>query len=173
MELENVLKLINAVSESELTSFTLEEGDTKLSFGADRPDKYNNVLNKSDIPLADAKSASNEPAINRLTGDRLSGNEQMVNSLADDKLPAGEPDSNSQTVTSPLVGIFYSAESPEAKDFVAVGDTVKKGQVIGIIEAMKLMNEIQSDYDGVVTKILVDNEQLVEYGQPMFVINPV
>lgn len=50
---------------------------------------------------------------------------------------------------------------------------MKKGQVIGIIEAMKLMNEIQSDYDGVVTKILVDNEQLVEYGQPMFVINPV
>lgn len=173
MELENVLKLINAVSESELTSFTLEEGDTKLSFGADRPDKYNNVLNKSDIILADAISTSNESAINRLTGDRLSDNEQVVNSLADDKLPAGGPDSNSQTVTSPLVGIFYSAESPEAKDFVAVGDTVKKGQVIGIIEAMKLMNEIQSDYDGVVTKILVDNEQLVEYGQPMFVINPV
>lgn len=86
MELENVLKLINAVSESELTSFTLEEGDTKLSFGADRPDKYNNVLNKSDITLADAISASNELTINRLTGDRLSGNEQMVNSLADDKL---------------------------------------------------------------------------------------
>ena len=56
---------------------------------------------------------------------------------------------------------------------VAIGDRVKKGQVIGIVEAMKLMNEIESDYDGVVTDILVDNEQMVEYGQPMFVIKPV
>ena len=54
-----------------------------------------------------------------------------------------------------------------------LGDRVKKGQVIGIVEAMKLMNEIESDYDGVVTDILVDNEQMVEYGQPMFVIKPV
>ena len=57
--------------------------------------------------------------------------------------------------------------------YVAIGDRVKKGQVIGIVEAMKLMNEIESDYDGVVTDILVDNEQMVEYGQPMFVIKPV
>ncbi len=192
MELENVLKLINAVSKSELTSFTLEDGDTKLSFGADRPDKYNNTLNKSDITSANAISAGNEQAVNRFVDDRLLENQllvnglagdslaenkllsdkQVTNSLADDRLPATAPDNNSQIVTSPLVGIFYSAESPEAKNFVAVGDTVKKGQVIGIIEAMKLMNEIQSDYDGVVTKILVDNEQLVEYGQPMFVIKP-
>ena len=55
-------------------------------------------------------------------------------------------------------------------DFVSVGDTVKKGQVLGIVEAMKLMNEIESEYDGVVKEILVDNEQMVEYGQPMFVI---
>ena len=68
---------------------------------------------------------------------------------------------------------FYSSASPEADAYVAIGDRVKKGQVIGIVEAMKLMNEIESDYDGVVTDILVDNEQMVEYGQPMFVIKPV
>ena len=69
-----------------------------------------------------------------------------------------------------MLGIFYSAASPDEKDFVSVGDTVKKGQVLGIVEAMKLMNEIESEYDGVVKEILVDNEQMVEYGQPMFVI---
>ena len=74
---------------------------------------------------------------------------------------------------TPLVGVFYSSASPEADAYVAIGDRVKKGQVIGIVEAMKLMNEIESDYDGVVTDILVDNEQMVEYGQPMFVIKPV
>ena len=71
-------------------------------------------------------------------------------------------------VLSPLVGTFYSSSSPDAEPFVKVGDTVKKGQVLGIIEAMKLMNEIESDFDGVVEAILVNNEDVVEYGQPLF-----
>jgi len=75
-----------------------------------------------------------------------------------------------KTVKSPLVGTFYAAPSPEAETFVKKGDTVKKGQVIGIVEAMKLMNEIESEYDGVVEDILIGNEDTVEYGQPLFVI---
>lgn len=71
-------------------------------------------------------------------------------------------------VASPLVGTFYSAASPEAEPFVKIGDSVKKGQVLGIIEAMKLMNEIEAECDGVVDEILVQNEQMVEYGQPLF-----
>lgn len=86
--------------------------------------------------------------------------------------PAGEaaqPSIDSgNVVVSPLVGIFYSASSPDAEAFVKVGDRVKKGQVLGIIEAMKLMNEIESEYDGVVEAILVKNEDMVEYGQPLF-----
>ena len=73
-------------------------------------------------------------------------------------------------VKSPLVGTFYAAPSPEAETFVKKGDTVKKGQVLGIVEAMKLMNEIESEYDGVVEDILIGNEDTVEYGQSLFVI---
>ena len=73
-------------------------------------------------------------------------------------------------VKSPLVGTFYAAPSLEAETFVKKGDTVKKGQVLGIVEAMKLMNEIESEYDGVVEDILIGNEDTVEYGQPLFVI---
>ena len=73
-----------------------------------------------------------------------------------------------KVIVSPLVGTFYCASSPEAESFVKVGDTVKKGQVLGIIEAMKLMNEIESDFDGIVEAILVNNEEVVEYGQPLF-----
>ena len=66
------------------------------------------------------------------------------------------------------MGTFYSAPSEDAQAFVQAGDTVKKGQVIGIIETMKLMNEIECDRDGVIAEILIENEQVVEYGQPLF-----
>lgn len=70
-------------------------------------------------------------------------------------------------IEAPMVGTFYVASSPEEDPFVSVGDTVKKGQVIGIIEAMKLMNEIEADQEGIVEEILVSNETIVEYGQPL------
>ena len=152
MELENVIKLINAVSESSLTSFSMEDGDTKLSLGADRSDR---------AVVKDTVS----------TDDKV--NSDSVNESGLNKSDIKTSDDSVLTVNSPLVGVFYSSASPEADAYVAIGDRVKKGQVIGIVEAMKLMNEIESDYDGVVTDILVDNEQMVEYGQPMFVIKPV
>ena len=71
-------------------------------------------------------------------------------------------------IKSPLVGVFYVAPSEDAEPFVSVGDRVKKGQVVGIVEAMKLMNEITSDCDGVIREVCADNAQAVEYGQPLF-----
>lgn len=76
------------------------------------------------------------------------------------------------TMTSPIVGMYYSAMSPEAPPFVEVGSRVKKGQVLCIIEAMKLMNEIECDTDGAIAKILPENGQPVEYGEPLFMIEP-
>ncbi|RMH04142.1 MAG: acetyl-CoA carboxylase biotin carboxyl carrier protein [Nitrospirae bacterium] len=76
------------------------------------------------------------------------------------------------TVHSPIVGTFYRAPSPEAEPYVEEGDIVKKGQVLCIIEAMKLMNEIESETDGRIVKILVENASAVEYGQPLFLIDP-
>jgi len=73
-------------------------------------------------------------------------------------------------VKAPLVGTYYAAPSPDQKPFVQVGDTVKKGDVILIIESMKLMNEVQSDFDGVVKEILVQNGDGVEYDQPLMII---
>ena len=71
-------------------------------------------------------------------------------------------------ITAPIVGVFYQAASPEAAPFVKVGDIVSKGQVVGIVEAMKLMNEIESEVDGEIAEILVKNGEAVEFGQPLF-----
>lgn len=81
------------------------------------------------------------------------------------------PVSDAQTVKAPLVGTFYAAPSEEAVPYVQVGDQVKKGQTLGIVEAMKLMNEIESEYDGVVVEVCVKNGAMVEYGQPLFRIS--
>jgi acetyl-CoA carboxylase biotin carboxyl carrier protein len=88
--------------------------------------------------------------------------------------PAAAPEAaqvpSGHVVTSPMVGTFYRAPSPGAAPFVNVGDTVKEGQTVCIIEAMKLLNEIECDKAGVIKEILVENGQAVEYGQPLFVI---
>ena len=85
-------------------------------------------------------------------------------------LATAAPVDASHSVKSPMVGTFYRAASPEAKSFVEIGDTIKVGQTICIIEAMKILNEIEADRAGVVTQILCVNGQAVEYGQPLFVI---
>jgi acetyl-CoA carboxylase biotin carboxyl carrier protein len=86
---------------------------------------------------------------------------------------AEQPQTNQVKVTSPIVGTFYRSSSPDKPSYVEIGDIVKKGQVLCIIEAMKLMNEIESETAGKIVQIVVENGQPVEYGQPLFVIEPV
>ena len=85
---------------------------------------------------------------------------------------AAEAASGTVTIEAPMVGTFYRATSPEAPPFVSEGDTVKEGQTLCIIEAMKLMNEIESKLSGRIVKILVENAQPVEFGQPLFLVEP-
>lgn len=88
--------------------------------------------------------------------------------LAGSAVQAEETAAGDNVVTCPLVGIFYAAPEEGAEPFVKVGDTVKKGQTLAIVEAMKLMNEIESEVDGVVTEVLAENGQAVEFGQELF-----
>jgi acetyl-CoA carboxylase biotin carboxyl carrier protein len=86
-------------------------------------------------------------------------------------IPAAEPALAAHSVKSPMVGTFYRASSPGAKSFVEIGDVVKVGDTVCIIEAMKILNEIEADMSGTVTQILCENGQAIEYGQPMVVIS--
>ncbi len=81
-----------------------------------------------------------------------------------------EPKKEGKIVTSPMVGTFYAKPSPKAEPFVTVGSKVKKGDILCVIEAMKLMNEIESEYEGEIIEVLVKDEEMVEYGKPLFVI---
>ena len=164
MKVEQVLELVKAVSDSELTEFKYEEDGVKLSLKktSDKivqvpapaapvaaPVIAPAVMPAAPVPAAAPAAPANAPAEAQETGDDM---------------PAGN------VVKSPLVGTFYAAPAEDAEPFVKVGDSVKEGQVLAIVEAMKLMNEIESDFTGTVKEILVENGQGVEFGQPLFVI---
>jgi acetyl-CoA carboxylase biotin carboxyl carrier protein len=97
---------------------------------------------------------------------------QENQSMARESTPLEEDTSGLVTITSPIVGTFYRSPSPDADPYVEEGDYVKKGQVLCIVEAMKLMNEIESETDGRIVKILAESTKPVEYGQPLFLIDP-
>ena len=169
MKVEQVLQLIQAVSDSELTEFKYEEDGVKLSLKktegkivqVQRPVAAPAVVQAAPavIPAAPVAAAPAAPA----TEAAPAAGEASAAETAD-ALPAGN------IVKSPLVGTFYAAPAEDADPFVKVGDSVKEGQVLAIVEAMKLMNEIESDFTGTVAEIIVENGQAVEYGQPLFVI---
>ena len=178
MEVKDIIKLMQAVSENGLTSFELEEGDTKLSIKkkAEGPHTVDFKIDNNMPAMAAAMQAQAAGAMMAANAAQFTAAQPAIPAAAPAAAPQGEAAQESggsdiqsdKVVKSPLVGTFYSAQSPDAEPFVKVGDTVKKGQVLGIIEAMKLMNEIESEYDGVVEAILVENEEVVEYGQPLF-----
>ena len=142
MDLEKIEGLVKIIEESSLNEFTYKDKDVKITMSKlDHP-----PVVAAGVPVAAPASAA-------------------VNTSVE----AAEEEDDTLFITSPIVGTFYSAAAPDVPAFVKVGDQVKAGQTVCILEAMKLMNEIQSDYDCEIEAVLVSNEQKVEYGQPLFV----
>ena len=152
MEMEKMIELIDAVSKSDLTGFKYEEEEIKLHLSKKENTCY--VTENLSAPV-NAVTTSAAEIKKAAEGDQISG-------TSAEETPVGN------VVESPLVGTFYAAPAEDAESFVKVGDRVEKGQTLGIVEAMKLMNEIESDYSGTVAEILVNNQEGVEYGQPLF-----
>ena len=153
MDLRKLKTLIDLVSESGISELEVTEGEGKVRIVKNAPPVYVQP-SASYAPQYAAPAPAPSAA---------------AEALAAPATPAPVAQQG-HVVTSPMVGTFYRAPSPGAEAFVQVGDTVKEGQTICIIEAMKLLNEIESDKSGVVKEILVDNGQAVEYGQPLFVV---
>jgi acetyl-CoA carboxylase biotin carboxyl carrier protein len=158
MDLRKLKKLIDLVQESGIGELEITEGEEKVKIVKGGGVSVATVPVVA-APLATpvAPSASSAPAPAAATPPAAPGTES----------PPGEA---GHVVKAPMVGTFYRSPSPDAKVFVEVGQTVKAGETICIIEAMKLMNEIEADATGVVKAILVENGQPVEYGQPLFIL---
>ena len=147
-DLETIEKLADIINKKELSELTISNGDNTIT-----------IKGKKALPMpmpvvAAAPAKAPAPIDSALSASEVSMAEEVSGKI----------------VKSPIVGTFYSAPSPDKPPFVKTGDEVKKGDVIMIIESMKLMNEIQSEYDGVVEQILVSDGQAVEFDQPIMVI---
>jgi acetyl-CoA carboxylase biotin carboxyl carrier protein len=158
MNFDEIKQLLDMVREHELSEFELERDDFKIRVRKNTSGQWTATMppmphvNYAPVMTAPMAAPPAGPAPPVLT-------------------PAQE-DTDFAVVKSPIVGTFYRAPEPGAKPFADVGDTVRKGQVLCIIEAMKLMNEINSDVDGEVVKVYVENGQPVQYGERLFAIRP-
>jgi acetyl-CoA carboxylase biotin carboxyl carrier protein len=147
MDLRKLKKLIDLVEASGISELELTEGEEKVK------------ISRNSVAPYQPQLVQGQPQL-------VQGQPQSIKTEGTEVLAAVDGD----TINSPMVGSFYRAASPDSSPFVEVGSTVKKGDVLCIIEAMKLLNEIESEHDGIIKKILVENGQPVEFGEPLFII---
>jgi acetyl-CoA carboxylase biotin carboxyl carrier protein len=152
MDLRKLKKLIDLVEESGISELELTEGEEKVRISRNLPQAQGTV-HYAQPYIQQAQPAQAAPA-----------------AAVADAAPAAAPAIEGHVVKSPMVGTFYRSPSPESKSFVDIGSSVNVGDTLCIIEAMKLLNEIESDHAGVIKAILVENGQPVEYGEPLFII---
>jgi acetyl-CoA carboxylase biotin carboxyl carrier protein len=156
LNLDEVRELTELFSEHGLTDFEFENADIRIR------------LSRNPAPSAAAQTHAAQPTTHAQTAATATAVQQQPEPQHAKSEPQPEPEEELHIITSPIVGTFFRSPSPEAEPFVKAGSHVEVGTVVCIIEAMKLMNEIESDAVGSVTKIYVENGQPVEYGQPLF-----
>jgi acetyl-CoA carboxylase biotin carboxyl carrier protein len=161
MTLDEIKRLIEFIREQELTEFELEHDGMKLRVKS-------GTVTHTTLPVMPAVSVISTPPASLPAG--TAGSAQATPSTAVEPEPDSDEGTELAIVKSPIVGTFYRAPEPGAKAFVEVNETVRKGQVLCIIEAMKLMNEIDSEYDGEIVNVYVESGQAVQYGERLFAI---
>jgi len=155
-DIEDLKQLIEFLKENQVAEFDLDRGDVKIRLKFSQGAAAGAAPMLANVPFVAAPGLHAAPA--------------PAPAAAAPAQPTPEPESELHIVKSPIVGTYYGSPSPGAAPFVSPGDRVEKGQVICIVEAMKLMNEIEADAAGEIVRCLVTNGQAIEYGQPLFSI---
>ena len=155
MDLDLIKKLVKIVDNSSVTDLEIDENGLKIKIA--KKNRQTQVITQPQIPVT-----TSQPVIQPA--------ESPIKEVVEKKPEVEAAPANVHEIRSPIVGTFYRAPAPDADSYVQVGTVVSPGSVLCIVEAMKLMNEIESDVSGKVTKILVENGKPVEYNQPLFLI---
>ena len=149
MDIPQIKKLIQLLNDNNLGEITVKEGETKIT-----------IRHRDYAKISGVGSISAVPTVAATTSNTTETKKE------------GTPVGNFSTIKAPMIGTFYRSTGEGKEPFVKVGDKVKKGDVLCIIEAMKLFNEIQSEVSGKIIKVMADNAQAVEYDQPLFLVEP-
>ncbi len=162
MDLKEIQNLIKFVSKSGVSEVSMEQGDFKITIKTDNPVEQVMVQAPVNMVQAQPQQMVQTPTVSTET-------------VSDEKSNTSAPvedESKYLTIKSPMIGTFYRRPSPDKDVFVNVGDSISAGDVLCVVEAMKLFNEIESEISGKIVKILVDDQTPVEYDQPLFLVDP-
>ncbi|MBN8669585.1 MAG: acetyl-CoA carboxylase biotin carboxyl carrier protein [Chitinophagales bacterium] len=163
MEFKQIQELIKAINKSNISELSVEEGDFKITIKqAQTISETQFVAVQAPMPQMLPQAAPQAAAL------------PAAPAPAAQATPAAAPAANDKLITikSPMIGTFYRSPSPDKPSFVNVGDDIKQGDVLCIVEAMKLFNEIESEVSGKIVKVLIDDASPVEYDQPLFLVEP-
>lgn len=167
MDNKEIHELIKLISKSNLAEFKVKQGDFELTI---RTDNYSRGRTENVYPMYSQPMAQPAPVSAPAASAPAASSAPVVESTSEAAAPAAG--SNLVAIKSPMVGTFYRSPSPDKAAFIQVGDHVKSGDVVCIIEAMKLFNEIESEVSGKVVKFMVDDATPVEYDQVLFLVDP-
>ena len=154
MDLRKIKKLMELLEESGIAEIEVKEGEESIKLSRN----ISSTTNMQVPQIIQQPTQASQPPTNQQASD--------IGTNTDDNLKKDKRN----TVNSPMVGTFYASASPESKPFVTIGQSVKKGDTLCILEAMKMMNQVQAESDGKIVEILVDNAEPVEFDQPLFVL---
>lgn len=167
MEFKQIQELIKVINKSNLEKVKIKDGDFEITIKQHSNQETPVVTYTAPAPMVQA-----QPAVQAVAAPQTQAPETAAPTPPADAPAAEEAASNTIVIKSPMIGTFYRSPSPDKPPFVGIGDNVKSGDVVCIIEAMKLFNEIESEVSGKIVKVLVDDATPVEYDQPLFLVEP-
>jgi acetyl-CoA carboxylase biotin carboxyl carrier protein len=166
MEFKQIQELIKAINKSNISELTVEEGEFKITIKQAQSTETSFVAVQTPMTMPQMMS---QP----MQQQQIAAPQQSAGMSTSSAPAQAAENGNAITVKSPMIGTFYRSPSPDKPSFVNVGDEIKAGQVVCIIEAMKLFNEIESEVSGRIIKVLADDASPVEYDQPLFLVEPI
>jgi len=187
MNLRQIQELIKFVAKSGATEVDIEIGDVKLSIKSPPNGKATNIHTETTPVQPHILPVAQPPIINPIVSPQVPVTQQGVNppptilknevendtsNIESESKTQSSDNENYVTINAPIIGTFYRRSSPDKEPFINVGDKIEEGQALCIIEAMKLFNEIESEFSGTIVKVLVEDMSPVEYDQPLFLIDP-